>query len=119
MAAYNIFRKTPDTPLAWVETVVNLDEAKKRLNQPRFRRTRRLFHLGPGRIQIHRATSQVCLAIISRFHGLCSADLVAFDEGAYAQAALVTFARFLNSNRSCLSADIGLSGSRDFNWESD
>jgi hypothetical protein len=29
--AYNIFRKTPDTPLAWVETVVNLDEAKKRL----------------------------------------------------------------------------------------
>ena len=29
--AYNIFRKTPDTPLAWVETAVNLDEAKKQL----------------------------------------------------------------------------------------
>ena len=29
--AYNIFRKTPDTPLAWVETAMNLDEAKKRL----------------------------------------------------------------------------------------
>jgi hypothetical protein len=31
MVAYNIFRKTPDTPLAWVETAVNLDDAKKRL----------------------------------------------------------------------------------------
>ena len=29
--AYNIFRKTPDTPLAWVESAVSLDEAKKRL----------------------------------------------------------------------------------------
>jgi hypothetical protein len=29
--AYNIFRKTPDAPLAWVETAVNLDDAKKRL----------------------------------------------------------------------------------------
>jgi hypothetical protein len=29
--AYNIFRKTSDTPLAWVEAAGNLDEAKKRL----------------------------------------------------------------------------------------
>ena len=29
--AYNIFRKTPNTPLAWVETAGNLDEAKKQL----------------------------------------------------------------------------------------
>jgi hypothetical protein len=29
--AYNIFRKTPDTPLAWVEAAENIDEAKKRL----------------------------------------------------------------------------------------
>ena len=31
MVAYNIFRKTPDTPLAWVATAVILGEAKKRL----------------------------------------------------------------------------------------
>ncbi len=31
MVAYNIFRKAPDTPLAWVVTAVNLDEAKKQL----------------------------------------------------------------------------------------
>jgi hypothetical protein len=29
--AYNIFRKTPDSPLAWVEATENIDEAKKRL----------------------------------------------------------------------------------------
>jgi hypothetical protein len=29
--AYNIFRKTTETPLAWVEAAANLDEAKKRL----------------------------------------------------------------------------------------
>jgi hypothetical protein len=29
--AYNIFRKTTETPLAWVEAASNLDEAKKRL----------------------------------------------------------------------------------------
>jgi hypothetical protein len=29
--AYNIFRKTSDTPLAWVEATENIDEAKKRL----------------------------------------------------------------------------------------
>jgi hypothetical protein len=44
-----------------------------------------------------------------------STDLVAFDKGSNAQAAGVTLASFLYSNRSCLSADIGLSGSRDFN----
>jgi hypothetical protein len=29
--AYNIFRKTTETPLVWVEAAGNLDEAKKRL----------------------------------------------------------------------------------------
>jgi hypothetical protein len=29
--AYSIFRKTSDTPLAWVEAAANLDDAKKRL----------------------------------------------------------------------------------------
>jgi hypothetical protein len=29
--AYNIFRKTSDTPLAWVEAAANIYEAKKRL----------------------------------------------------------------------------------------
>ena len=29
--AYNIFRKTTETLLVWVEAPVNLDEAKKRL----------------------------------------------------------------------------------------
>ncbi len=29
--AYNIFRKTTETPLAWVEVAGDLEEAKKRL----------------------------------------------------------------------------------------
>jgi hypothetical protein len=29
--AYNIFRKTPDSPLVWVEATENIDDAKKRL----------------------------------------------------------------------------------------
>jgi hypothetical protein len=29
--AYNIFRKTSDSPLAWVEVAGDLEEAKKRL----------------------------------------------------------------------------------------
>jgi hypothetical protein len=29
--AYSIFRKTSDTPLAWVGAAANLDDAKKRL----------------------------------------------------------------------------------------
>jgi hypothetical protein len=29
--AYNIFRKTSDSPLVWVEATKNIDEAKKRL----------------------------------------------------------------------------------------
>jgi hypothetical protein len=29
--AYNIFRKTTETPLAWVEVTGDLEEAKKRL----------------------------------------------------------------------------------------
>jgi hypothetical protein len=29
--AYNIFRKTTETPLVWVEAAGNLDEAEKRL----------------------------------------------------------------------------------------
>jgi hypothetical protein len=53
--------------------------------------------------------------IHSRFPQLCSTDLVAFDEGSNAQAPVVVVASFFYSNRSCLSADIGLSGSRDFN----
>jgi hypothetical protein len=58
------------------------------------------------------------LGLGSRFHGLCPTDLVAFDEGANAQAAGVTLVSFLYSNRSCFPADIGLSGSRDFNRKS-
>ncbi len=52
--------------------------------------------------------------IRSRVHGLCSADLVAFDEGANAQEAGMTFTCFLYSNNSCLPSDKGLSGPRDF-----
>jgi hypothetical protein len=29
--AYDIFRKTPDSPLAWVGATENIDDAKKRL----------------------------------------------------------------------------------------
>ena len=29
--AYNIFRKTSDSPLVWVEATENIDDAKKRL----------------------------------------------------------------------------------------
>ncbi|HUK28414.1 MAG TPA: hypothetical protein VLV31_08320 [Candidatus Acidoferrales bacterium] len=29
--AYNIFRKTSEIPLSWVEAAANLDDAKKRL----------------------------------------------------------------------------------------
>ena len=29
--AYNIFRKTSDSPLVWVEASENIDDAKKRL----------------------------------------------------------------------------------------
>jgi hypothetical protein len=28
---YDIFRKTPETPLTWIETVEGIDDAKKRL----------------------------------------------------------------------------------------
>lgn len=29
--AYNIFRKTSDSPLTWIEAAENIDDAKKRL----------------------------------------------------------------------------------------
>jgi hypothetical protein len=58
-------------------------------------------------------------SIISRirlgFHGLCSADSVAFYEGTNSRVAVVTFASFLYSNRSCVPADTRPNGSRDFN----
>ena len=47
-----------------------------------------------------------------------SAHLVAFDEGADAQAAGMTLVSFLDSNRSCCPADIRLNGSCDFNRKS-
>jgi hypothetical protein len=49
---------------------------------------------------------------------LSSAHMVAFNDGTNAQQAGVTFASFLYSNRSRLTADICLSGSRDFNRKS-
>ena len=52
------------------------------------------------------------------FHGIYSADSVAFDEGTNARAARVTFASFLDSNRSCRPVDIRLNGSRDVNRKS-
>jgi len=49
---------------------------------------------------------------------LSSAHMVAFNDGTNAQKAGVTFASFLYSNRSRFTADICLSGSRNFNWKS-
>jgi hypothetical protein len=40
--AYNIFRKTPDTPLVWVAAAENIDGAKKGLNQLDLKRARGL-----------------------------------------------------------------------------
>src|SRR5579862_766263 len=45
-------------------------------------------------------------------------DLVAFDEGTNAQKAGATFAVFFHSNGSRFTADICLSGSRNFIWKS-
>ena len=46
---------------------------------------------------------------------LSSADLVAFNDGTNAPPTRVTFTGFLYSYSSCFSADICLSGSRNFN----
>ena len=56
--------------------------------------------------------------IRSRVHGIYSSDLVLSDEGTDARAARMTFASFLDSNRSCCPADIRLSGSCDFTRKS-
>jgi hypothetical protein len=53
-----------------------------------------------------------------QFYGLCSADLVVFNESTNAQVAGVTFAILLYSDRACLPADIRLNGSRDFSRKS-
>src|ERR1700756_1716999 len=53
-----------------------------------------------------------------RVHGIYSSDLVLSDEGTDARAARVTFASFLDSNRSCCPADIRPNASCDLNRKS-
>jgi hypothetical protein len=78
----------------------------------------RYFRAVRGNFTLESAVGLMPKAVIRLgVYGL-SADLVAFNDGTHARPARVTFAGFLDSNRSCRPADIGLRRSRDFNRES-